>query len=53
MDGGGCMGMANVFKGKSHDFGFSGIEEQGAEFGFGCGFRNAFEDGSIGDYDAV
>ena len=53
MDGGGWLGMSHLLKGESHNFCFKRIEEKGAEFGFGRGCGDAFQDGAIGEDGAI
>ena len=38
--------MPKLVQGKTKDFGFLGIEEEGSRFGFSGGYSNQFEDGA-------
>ncbi len=38
--------MPKLVQGKTKDFGFLGIEEEGSQFGFSGGCSNQFEDGA-------
>ena len=53
MDGGGWLGMSHLLKGESHNFCFKRVEEKGAEFGFGRGCGDTFQDGAIGEDGAI
>ena len=53
VDGGGRLRMPHFLEGKSHNFCFLRVEEEGAKFGFGGGRGNALENCGEGEDCAV